>query len=251
MWRSQAGAPEGKTRKQDRRGSTDWVRLTAAVLFFGLGISLLVLAIPRGVAAITFLRQSASDDVIKGKALPAADLADSARIIASALRWASPPRYLFSLGLVEYKLALTFPPGSTDRATWIGQAEQHTISALKASPADGYMWVWLAVMRQARGAPLREVVDPLITSLDVAPNRRELWTSRMNLLMYNWSALKPNELPIVRHQIRTMWSVPQFQFFLYDTALKYGGKLNLLETLRGDPEALQEIATFDRNMAYP
>ena len=30
-----------------------------------------------------------------------------------------------------------------------------------------------------------------------------------------------------------------------------GGKLNLLETLRGDPEALQEIATFDRNMAYP
>jgi hypothetical protein len=48
-----------------------------------------------------------------------------------------------------------------------------------------------------------------------------------------------------------MWSVPQFRFFLYDTALKYGRKVNLLETLSGDAEALEEIRTFDRNMAYP
>jgi hypothetical protein len=113
------------------------------------------------------------------------------------------------------------------------------------------MWVRLAVVRQARGAPPRDILEPLITSLDVAPNRRELWPSRMSLLMYYWGLLKPNELPIVRHQIRTMWDVPQFRFFLYDTALKTGRKFNLLDALSGDPEALEELRTFDRNMAYP
>jgi hypothetical protein len=225
--------------------------LTVAVLFFGLGAALLTLAVPRSVAAITFVRQSVSWDVINGKRVPAADLANGVRIIEDALHWSSPPRYLFSLGLVEYQLALTLPSDSPDRSAWMDRAEQHTISALKASPADGYMWVWLAVIRQARGATMREILDPLITSLDVAPNRRELWKSRMSMLMYYWSALKPDELPIVRAQIRTIWSVPALRFFLYDTALKYGRRFNLLETLGNDPEAVEEIRTFDRNMAYP
>jgi hypothetical protein len=251
MRRSPAGAPEGKTEKKNRRGSTDWVRLTAAVLFFGLGAALLALAIPRGVAAITFASQSASSNLLSGGRPSPEELANGVTVIERALRWAAPTRYLASLSLVEFQLALTFPPGGPDRATFIGRAEQHAIAALKASPADGYTWVRLAIMRQARGAPPRDILDPLITSLDVAPNRRELWRSRMSLLMYYWGALKLNELPIVRHQMRTMWSVPEFQFFLYDTALKYGRKVNLLETLSGDAEALEEIRTFDRNMAYP
>ena len=251
MWRSQAGAPAGKIEKKNRRGPADWVRLTAAVFFFGLGMALLALAIPRGVAAITFASQSASNSLLSGGRPSPAELANGVTVIKSALRWAAPTRYQTSLSLVEFQLALTFPPDSPDRTTFFGRAEQHAIAALEASPADGYTWVRLAVMRQARGAPPRDVLDPLVTSLDVAPNRRELWKSRMTLLMYYWGALKLNELPIVRHQMRTMWSAPEFQFFLYDTALKYGRKVNLVETMSGDPEALQEIATFARNMAYP
>jgi hypothetical protein len=251
MRRSQAGAPEGKTEKKNRRGSADWVRLTTAVLFFGLGLSLLALAIPRGVAAITFLGQSASSELLSGGRPSPAELANAVKVIESALRWSSPNRYLSSLSLVEFQLALTFPAENPERAKWIDRAEQHATAALKASPADGYMWVRLAVMRRARGASQRDILDPLITSLDVAPNRRELWKSRMDLLMYYWDGLKPNEVPIVRRQIRTMWDVPQFRFFLYDTAVTYSSKSVLLDALRGDPEALAEIATFDRNMAYP
>jgi hypothetical protein len=252
MRRSQPGAPEGKTRKQDRRRSIDWVRLTTAVFFLGLGASLLALAIPRSVAAITFARQSAAAAVISGQRSPTpAELADSTKIMEDALRWAAPARYLSSLSAVEYRLALTFPIGSPDRATWLGRAEQHAISTLKANPAEGYGWVMLALMRQSRGAASRDVLDPLITSLDVAPNRRELWRSRMALLFFYWGVLKPNELPIVRNQIRTMWQEPQYQFFLYDTAIRYNRKRELIETLNGDTEALGEIATFDRNMAYP
>jgi hypothetical protein len=225
--------------------------LTAAVLVFGLGAALLALAIPRGVAAITFASQSASSRLLSGGRPSPADLADSVTVIERALRWASPARYLSSLSLVEFELAQAFPPDSPGRATWIGRAEQHALAALKANPADGYTWVRLAIMRQARLAPARDILDPLMTSLDVAPNRRELWPSRMALLMYHWGELKPNELPIIRHQIRTMWNVPQFQFLLYDTALKYQRKVGLMEMLGDDPSALEEIRTFDRQMASP
>jgi hypothetical protein len=225
--------------------------LTAAVLFFGLGVSLLALAIPRGVAAITFASQSGSSSLLRGGRPSPADLADSAAVIERALRWAAPARYLSSLSLVEFELSRAFPPDSPGRLAWSGRAEQHAIAALEANPADGYTWVRLAVMRQARGALPRDALDPLITSLDVAPNRRELWRSRMTLLMYYWGALKPNELPIAQHQIRTMWSVPEFQFFLYDSALTYHRKGELTEALKDEPGALDEIATFDRNMAYP
>jgi hypothetical protein len=251
MRRSQPGAPKGKTEKNDRRGSTDWVRLIAAVFFFGLGAALLTLAIPRSVAALTFARQSTTSTLFKGGRLSPADLADGIRVMEDALRWASSSQKLSSLSVAEFQLALSFPTGSPDRVLWSGRAEQHAMAALKANPADAYTWVRLAVMRQTRAAAPRDILDPLMTSLDVGPNRRELWRSRMVLLMYYWGELKPNEIPIVYRQMRTMWDVPDFQFFLYDAALTYGRKLNLLQALDGDAEAMQEIRTFDRNMAYP
>jgi hypothetical protein len=180
-----------------------------------------------------------------------AELARNMNIVEDALKWASPAEYRLTLGLFEYKLAMTFPVFGRDNAQWLRRAEQHLISELKTNPADGYGWVMLAVIRQILVEPPRNVVDPLITSLDVAPNRRDLWLSRMTLLMQYWIALKPNELPIVRHQMRTMWEVPQFQFLLYDMALRFSRKEELLEALKDEPDALDEIATFDRNMAYP
>lgn len=251
MWRSQLGAPQGKTETQDSRGSTDWFRLTTAILVFGLGISLLVLAVPRAVASITFAQRSMTDRELMSRSHAPADLARNIEIVEDALKWASPARYWFTLGLFEYQLALAFPIFGPDHAMWMRRAEQHVIAELKLSPADGYGWVTLALIRQNLIDAPRNVLDPLVTSLDTAPNQRDLWPSRMTLLMQYWIALKPNELPIVRHQIRTMWNVPQFQFFLYDTAIKFDRKRELMEALKDEPGALEEIAAFDRNMAYP
>jgi len=251
MWRSPSGAPQGKTKTQDRRGSTDWVRSTTAILLFGLGVSLLVLAVPRAVASITFAQRSMTNRELMSRRPPPAELARNISIVEDALKWASPAQYRLTLGLFEYQLAMTSPVFSPDNTLWLKRAEQHVISELKMSPADGYGWVMLAFLRQILVAPPRDVLDPLITSLDVAPNRRDLWLPRMGMLMHYWIALKPNELPIVRHQMRTMWDVPQFQFLLYDMALKSSRKRDLMEALKGDLEALNEIATFDRNMAYP
>jgi hypothetical protein len=189
-------------------------------------------------------------ELMGGGASPA-ELARNMTVVENALKWASPAPYRLTLGLFEFQFAMTFPALGPDRTLWLKRAEQHVISELMISPADGYGWVMLALMRQILIDSPRNVVDPLITSLDVAPNRRELWTPRMSLLMMYWAFLRPNELPIVRHQIRTMWDVPRFQFFLYDTALRYRRKQELLDALAGDAEALEEIRTFDRNMAYP
>jgi hypothetical protein len=188
---------------------------------------------------------------LMSRGYPQAELIRNVAIVEDALKWASPAPYRLILGLLEYKLAMTFPIFGPDNTLWLKRAEQHVISELKISPADGYGWVTLAYLRQFLVAPPRDVLGPLITSLDVAPNRRDLWIPRMVMLMRYWIALKPNELPIVRHQIRSMWEEPRFQFFLYDTALGSSRKRELVEALKDEPGALDEIATFDRNMAYP
>jgi hypothetical protein len=230
---------------------TDWVRSTTAILLFGLGVSLLILAVPRAVASITFAQRSMTSRELMSRGYPPAELARNINIIEEALKWASPANYRLTLGLFEYQLAMTFPVFSPDNGLWLKRAQQHVISELKMSPADGYGWVMLALIRQIRAASPRDVLDPLVTSLDVAPNRRDLWLSRMTMLMQYWIALKPNELPIVRRQMRTMWDVPQFQFLLYDMALRFARKRELVEALKDEPGALDELATFDRNMAYP
>jgi hypothetical protein len=226
--------------------------LTAAVLFFALGASLLVLAIPRGIAAITETQQTATVALLAGERPTPGELAESVSTLETALRWApTSGRLLARLSLVEFEIARGLPIASPDRTRWIDRAEQHAMAALLLNPADGYTWVRLAVIRTARWAPVRDIIEPLITSLDVAPNRRELWMSRMTLLMFYWNQLKPNELPIMRHQIRSMWSQPPYRFFLYDAALKYGRMGDLKGVLGDDPEALEEIRTFDRQMAGP
>jgi hypothetical protein len=223
-----------------------------AVLFCALGVSLLVLAIPRGIAAITETEQTAAVALLTGEHPTPKELAESVSTLETALRWApGSPRLLARLSLVEFEIARGLSIAHPDRARWIDRAEKHATDALLLNPSDGYTWVRLAVIRTARPAPVRDVIEPLITSLDVAPNRRELWTSRMTLLMFYWDQLKPNEQPIMRHQVRSMWSQPSYRFFLYDTALKYRRMDALKSALGDDPEALEEIRMLDRQMAGP
>src|SRR6185503_2138814 len=114
MWRSPSGAPQGKTEMQDRRGSTGWVRSTTAILLFGLGVSLLVLAIPRAVASITFAQRSMTSRELMSRRPPPAELTRNIGIVENALKWASPASYRLTLGLFEYQLAMTFPVFSPD-----------------------------------------------------------------------------------------------------------------------------------------
>src|SRR3954469_13811790 len=252
MGRSPTSVAQGKPEKPGRRGSIDKVGLTAAALAFGLGAALLALAIPRSITAISVATgPSGLFTLLSGQRVPLAELQESHDALEKALRWDRPSRYVANLSVVDFELALAYPEGSPERTTWLTEAEARTIEALKANPAAGRAWLRFASIRNARQASPRDIIMPLIASLDTSPNDRTLWRARIALLMYHWGDFTPDELAIVRHQGRTMWADPRFRIILLDTAITYRQIGHLVAALSGDWEAVKELEAIQRSMAGP
>lgn len=252
MGRSPTSVARGKPEKRGRRRSIDKIGLTAAALAFGLGASLLALAIPRSIAAITIATGPAGlSALLGGQRIPLAELQESHDTLQKALRWDRPARYVANLSAVELELALAYPADSPEHATWLTQAEERTIEALKANPADGRSWLRLATIRSFRQAAPRDVVMSLIASLDMSPNDHSLWRQRIGLLMYYWGDFSPDEIDIMRHQVRTMWDDPRFRIVLLDAAMRYRAIGRLIGALTPDWEAIKELEAMQRAVAGP
>ena len=236
-----------------RRGSIDKIGFTAAALIFGLGIALLTLAIPRSITAITIATgpPGLSALLLSGQRIPLAELQESHDTLEKALRWDRPSRYVANLSVVELELAMAYPDGSPERTSWLTQAEERTIEALKANPADGRSWLRLATIRSFRQAPSRDVVAPLMASLDMSPNDHSLWRQRIGLLMYYWGEFSPEEVSVMRHQVRTMWDDPRFRIVLLDSAMRYRVIGRLIGALTPDWEAIKELEAMQRSIAGP
>jgi hypothetical protein len=252
MGRAPASAAHGKPEKRGRRRSIDWIGLTAAALAFGLGVSLLILAIPRSIASIGVATGPAGlSTLLSGQRIPLSELRESHDALESALRWDRPSRYVANFSVVEFELALAYPDDSPERTTWLKQAEERTVEALKANPADGRSWLRLATIRTARRAAPRDIAVPLIASLDMSPNDHSLWRQRIDLLMYYWGDLTSDELLVMRHQVRTMWDDPRFRIILLDAAMRHRVIGRLVGALTPDWEAIKELEAMQRSMAGP
>jgi hypothetical protein len=253
MGRSPTSVAQGKPDKPGRRGSIDKIGLTAAALAFGLGVSLLALAVPRSITAITVATGPAglSALLLSGQRIGLTELQESHDTLQKALRWDRPARYVANLSVVELELALAYPDDSPEHATWLTQAEERTVEALKVNPADGRSWLRLATIRSFRQAPPRDVVMPLMASLDMSPNDHSLWRQRIGLLMYYWGEFSPDEIDMMRHQVRTMWDDPRFRIVLLDAALRYRVIGRLVGALTPDWEAIKELEAMLRAVAAP
>ncbi|MBN9089843.1 MAG: hypothetical protein J0J01_23265 [Reyranella sp.] len=226
--------------------------MTAAALAFGLGVSLLALAVPRSITATTIASGPAGlSALLSGQRIALGELQESRDTLQKALRWDRPARYVANLSVVELELALAYPDDSPQHATWLTQAEERTIEALKANPADGRSWLRLAIIRSFRQAPSRDIVAPLMTSLDMSPNDHSLWRQRIGLLMYYWGDFSPDEVDIMRHQVRTMWDDPRFRIVLLDAAMRYRVIGRLVGALTPDWEAIKELEAMQRAVAGP
>jgi hypothetical protein len=252
MGRAPASAAHGKPEKRGRRRSFDWIGSTAAALIFGLGASLLILAVPRSIASIGIATgPSGLSTLLAGQRIPLPELQESHDTLEKALRWDRPSRYVANLSVVEFELALAYPDGSPERTTWLTKAEERTIEALKANPADGRSWLRLATIRNARQAPPRDIVAALMASLDMSPNDHSLWRPRITLLMYYWGDFTDDELAVMRHQVRTMWADPRFRIILLDSAMTYRQINRLVVALASDWEAIRELDAMQRSIAGP
>ena len=193
--------------------------IVASVLCGALGLALLVLAVPRTIAAWSALgAEPALDKLLVDKSPYDAELAGGVIALERAILWTPSGRRLTDLALLEAVQAERLSPGSPRREELLAQSERHLMDGLVADPADGFAWLRLAVVRELRGAKSQQIAAALAQSLDVAPNMQRLWIPRAGMMLRYWRSLDVDELLQMRSQLRTIWGVPRYRRQLIQVA---------------------------------
>ena len=186
--------------------------LVATVLCGAVGLALLVLAVPRTIAAWSALGARPALDKLQMDKLPYdAELAVGVLALERSISWTPSGRRLTDLALLEAMQAERLPPSEPRRDELLARSERHLVDGLIADPADGFAWLRLAAVRELRGAQSRQIAVALAQSLDVAPNVQRLWIPRAGMMLHYWRTLAIDELFAMRSQLRTIWSVPRYR----------------------------------------
>lgn len=217
-----------------------------------LGFALIGLAIPRTVAAWKAAEGRPALDRLEVNETPtAAQLATCIGAYTYALRWEQTSNRLFDLGSCEFATALA-KPSDQERGEWLKRAEESTVRGLLLNPAESFAWSRLAFIRQNRHVAARDVVTPLMMSLDTGPNMRDLWRGRSRLVLRYAPYMTPEELLTARFQLRTIWDyAPSERPQLLEAAHNLDRLSIVLWALRDDPEAMAELETMERNTRFP
>lgn len=199
------------TTPSDRQRAGGGARWTVAGLSLLLGAGLLVLAVPRTIAAWAGFdaRITMYDDVNRGRAPKPEDAVAGIAGLERAIEWVPSASRLIDLATLEFEVGKVLLVTEPRREQVLRSAEAHLLQGLARNPVDGLAWLRLAWTRAFLGAPARSVVASLMQSIDMAPNRRELWLTRARMLLTYWPWMNAEEQPIVRRQLRTVWTVDQ------------------------------------------
>lgn len=204
---------------------------------------LLYLAVPRTLAAWAGLEaQPALEKLQEGKSPSDVELATGISGLQRALGWGASARRLTDLALLELAQAERLPIADPARLQLLASAERHLLDGLAVNPVNGFAWLRLALIRELRGAPPREIAAALVQSLDMAPNMRKLWLPRMALLFVYWRDLSFDELLAVRTHLRTIWEVDAAMRRPLIQASIQAGQLPILAWALGDnPASMEDI----------
>jgi hypothetical protein len=222
-----------------------------ALLSALLGGVLLYLAIPRTLAAWASLEaQPAISAMQNGQRPSDSGHAEGIAGLQRALRWTTSARRLTDLALLELEQAEQLATDSLGRRRLLVSAQGHLLAGLAEDAANGFAWLRLALVRKHLQAPPREVAEALLQSVDVAPNMRKLWIPRAIMLLAYWRQLTPDEMPVLRNQLRTIWNSHEtYRYQLVRDAHQTGQTLLLQWAVGDDPASLAELQRIYRAMS--
>jgi hypothetical protein len=171
-----------------------------------LGVIVVSLALPRTLAAWNALEaQSAIEKLQTGKPPSDEELAVGVRGLKRALEWTPSARRATDLALLRLEQASRLSKEDSARLPLLNEAERYLVEGLLASPANGFAWLRLAIVRELREAPPRDIAAALAQSVDMAPSMRKLWLPRAMMLLAYWRDLTFEELLALRAHLRTVW----------------------------------------------
>ena len=133
---------------------------------------------------------------------------------------------------------------SEQRIQWLREAQGDLEIALGNDPARGIGWLRLAAVRQALGGPSRAVVDPLMMSLDVAPELESLWPSRLQLFLDNWQHFTPKERERIDAEVAMNWRKSQIRRYFAEVIRSPIDELFVRYFIRNEPNAQEELTKW-------
>jgi hypothetical protein len=236
--RTDPAAPRGLRRHLDavHRRFLPTLALAASIALIGL-------AVPRTIAAWEAMTATATLEMLRmGSPVQAKDLAAGGAALRNALKWQSTAGRFTDLALLEMLEASDLPGASAAREQKLAEAEWHVTTGLAANPANPYAWFWLAIVKEMRDAPPRDVAAALVQSLDVGPNARNLWIPRAGMLLSYWRNLNVDELLAMRAHLHSIWIANNaLRLPLLEAAVRAGQVPMLGWALGNDPEAELEF----------
>jgi hypothetical protein len=176
------------------------------VTFLLLGAFLVILAVPRSIAALVAIPGDAIQfELTRGQ--PVAD--DALRLIVenrtAALHWLDDPAYYRDIGTAATLLA--FHRGFSDPSSklLLEKSDMALRSSLRLAPVDPGAWARLAYAHQLLGAPASEVAADLRASLQTGSFDPGLLESRVRIAVVLWSELEADDRIAFIEQIRVLW----------------------------------------------
>lgn len=193
----------GSEERLDDAGS--W-RRPAALGAAALGAILLVLAVPRLIAALIGLEaRDVVWDVHGGQAVPAAVLSDAADHIEAAGRWAADGESAGDRGLLLLEAAKASPVPA-DGVRLRAEAEAATAEALALAPGQPSLWLRLAHLRHAHG-DRQGALAAFRMSVMTGPFVPALMISRTTLGADLLPIMDAETRTLFKRQIRLTWVV--------------------------------------------
>ncbi len=177
-------------------------RHAGPVIGLGVGVLILVLAVPRTIAAFQLLP---GDPVVQSvrdrKAVSEENLEMSIQTRNDAREWVSSARIQKDLSLAYLKLARREGYGGETGGGYLRESIEALKTGLSLSPADPYAWARLAFARIKNGSTAADVKRALFLSFLTGPHEKRLAISRIQYAILLWHRLDPDQRALVLDQI--------------------------------------------------
>jgi hypothetical protein len=128
------------------------------------------------------------------------------------------------------------------RTIWLNSTKADLELGLAAAPARSIDWLRLAATRQGLDGPSREIIPPLLMSIQTGPWIEPMWPVRLRLIVDNWGYFTDAQKDEMQIYVGEMWKhAPDQRFFAFNINNPVD-ELITRNLLRDQPGA-QEILT--------
>ena len=161
----------------------------------------------------------------------------------SARRYLQRSEFLAGAALIP-----TTPVPPPERTGLLHRADSDLKRGLADAPARTTDWLRLAVVRQALNGSSRDVLPPLLMSLDTGLMMSPIWRVRTRIILDNWAYFTEAQKEKLRDHVVTMWRrAPDRRWFGWIVYEQQVDELILRDLLRDEPNAKEELSRWIRD----